>query len=67
VNIDNAAPVDPRDILQWRDFFWCFREELSAAFLRDDNYRVVLAESDEWLRIMSKPPDSRRLTTDDKF
>jgi len=41
------------DILQWPDDFWCFREELSEAFVRDDNYRVILCNSDEWKRILS--------------
>lgn len=67
MNTDNAAPVYPHNILQWQDGFWCFQEELSPAFLRDDNYRVVLAGSDEWLSIISKPPPSRRLTTDNKL
>ena len=67
MNTDNAAPVDPHNVLQWRDGFWCFQEELSPAFLRDDNYRVVLAKSDEWLRIISEPPPSRRLTADNNL
>jgi len=47
-------PQDPsQDILQWPDGFWCFQEELCAEFLRDDNYRVLLCGSDEWLRIIS--------------
>ena len=44
---------DPLDILQWPDRFWCFREELSPKFLRDDNYRVIFCSSDEWLRLIS--------------
>lgn len=42
------------DILLWHDGFWCFREELSPAFLRDENYRVILCNSDEWLAIITK-------------
>lgn len=37
------------DILLWPDDFWCFRNELCKEFLREDNYRVVLHHSDEWL------------------
>jgi hypothetical protein len=56
--------VNPHDILVWSDRFWCFREELSPAFLRDDNYRVVWCSSDEWLRVISarqpfRPPNDR--------
>jgi hypothetical protein len=41
--------MNPDDIFLWPDGFWCFREELSREFLRDDNYRVILQDSDEWL------------------
>ena len=45
--------MESHDILQWRDGFWCFREELSEKFMRDDNYLVILCNSDEWLRLIS--------------
>jgi len=48
--------VDSNDIFLWRDGFWCFREELSPAFLRDDDYREIVFSSDEWLRIISSRP-----------
>jgi hypothetical protein len=38
----------PDNILVWSDGFWCYREELRPEFLRDDNYRVILHQSDEW-------------------
>ena len=41
----------PDNILLWPDGFWCFREELDQNFLRDDNYRVILHESAEWLEV----------------
>ena len=40
--------MNPQDILLWPDGFWCFREEFSPQFLRDDDYRVVPHKSDEW-------------------
>ena len=36
------------DILMWTDGFWCFREEFNDGFLRDDNFRVVPINTDEW-------------------
>ncbi len=45
--------LEAKDILLWPDGFWCFREELSPAFLRDDKYAVVMCNSDEWLTIIS--------------
>jgi hypothetical protein len=41
--------MNPRDILAWPDGFWCFREEFDKEFLRDDTYRVLAFESEEWL------------------
>ena len=52
----------PDNILIWPDGFWCFREEFSSEFLRDNNYRVVEHSTDEWLRILSKRPQSQRLS-----
>ena len=39
------------DVLLWPDGFWCFRHEFRCEFLRDvdENYRVILDGSDEWL------------------
>ena len=45
----------PDDLLIWPDGFRCFREELSSDFLRDDNYRAVVHNTDEWARILSAP------------
>lgn len=57
------------DILLWQDGFWCFREELTAEFLRDDNYQVILCNSDEWLEILTKnkatpPPRKTEMSKD---
>ena len=46
-------PVNPEDVLLWPDGFWCFREELSPAFMREDTYRVVPYDSDEALKILA--------------
>ena len=46
--------MDAIDILKWPDGFWCFREELRAEFRRDDDYRVIKAQSLEWLEIASE-------------
>lgn len=48
--------MNPNDILVWSDGFWCFCEELSPSFLRDDGYRVVPAGSDEARAITSARP-----------
>jgi len=45
----------PDNILIWPDGFWCFREELNPDFLRDDNYRVIEHNTEEWVRILSTP------------
>jgi len=37
------------DILLWPDGFWCFRGEITPAFLRDCSYRVVGQLTEEWL------------------
>ena len=42
--------MNPEDILLWPDGFWCFREEFSPLFLRDDDYRVVPHKSEEWFK-----------------
>jgi len=45
----SIASENPDDILLWPDGFWCFRKEFSEEFLRQDDYRVILRHSDEWL------------------
>ncbi len=45
----SIASDNPDDILLWPDGFWCFRKEFSEGFLRQDDYRVILHHSDEWL------------------
>ena len=50
---EQRRTVNPNDILLWTDNFWCYREELSPEFLRDDKYREILRSSDEWLRMIS--------------
>lgn len=50
----------PDNILLWPDGFWCFREELTLQFLRDDEYRVILHHSEEWVKLMdARPPISK--------
>ena len=53
--------MNPHDILVWPDGFWCFREEFSSKFLRDDNYRVIDPESqsDEWIGYSRQRQDSK--------
>ena len=46
----------PDNILLWPDGFWCYRSELNQDFLRDDNYRVILRQSDEWLKVLRTNP-----------
>ena len=48
--------MNPHDILLWPDGFWCFREELDQNFLRDDNYRVILRYSNEWVKVQRPKP-----------
>jgi hypothetical protein len=38
----------------WPDGFWCFREEFSPHFLRDDDYRVVPHKSGEWSEVADR-------------
>jgi len=51
---------NPDDILLWPDDFWCFRQEFCKGFLREDNYRVILRHSDEWLRYTRESRTSPR-------
>ena len=44
--------MNSQDILIWPDGFWCFREEFSESFLRDDKYRVVETTTDEWVSLL---------------
>jgi len=48
MSITSDGAASPNDILVWLDGFWCFREEHSLDFLRDDGYRVILQHSKEW-------------------
>lgn len=50
MSITSDRPLGPDDIFLWPDGFWCFREEFSETFERGNNYRVILNNSDEWLR-----------------
>ena len=47
---------NPIDILKWPDKFWCFREEFCPGMLRDDSYRVVSFDSNEWLALARERP-----------
>ena len=42
--------MNPEDILLWSDGFWCFREEFTPEFMRDEDYRVLPHQSEEWSR-----------------
>ncbi len=53
--------MKPNDILLRRDGFWCFRDELSSASLRDDTYRAILCDSDEGQTILFARPPKRLL------
>jgi hypothetical protein len=39
------------DILLWSDGFWCFRGEHQNNLMRGANYRVVLEDSEEWIKL----------------
>lgn len=47
---------NPNDMMLWTDGFWCFREELGNCSMRDENYRVVMYQSDEWKKIDNGQP-----------
>ncbi len=47
--------MNPDDVLLWTDGFWCFREEFGPDFLRDDSFRVLPRDSDEWHGCTSQP------------
>ncbi len=47
---------DRLDILKWPDGFWCFREEFRMDWFRDNDYRVIRIETDEWLQMARKRP-----------
>jgi hypothetical protein len=55
IGVDFKA-MYPDNILLWPDGFWCFREEYDPSFLRDDNYRVIVHQSEEWLRVQRINP-----------
>jgi len=38
----------------WPDGFWCFREEFNREFMRADDYRVIMRQSDEWSKLMDE-------------
>lgn len=46
----------PDNILVWPDGFWCFREELSPDFMRDEDYKVVVHHSDQWKMLQRTNP-----------
>jgi len=54
--VKSPATVSPHDLLLWEDGFWCFREEFSEQWLRAQDYRVVVCNSEEWLRRTAQPP-----------
>ena len=56
----SIASENPDDILLWPDNFWCFRKEFSKGFLRQDDYRAILHQSDEWLNYAHDPRPSKR-------
>lgn len=40
------------DILVWEDGGWCFNAELDEQKFRNDNYKVLKSESQEWKDFM---------------
>jgi len=54
--VKSAGIESPHDLLLWEDGFWSFREEFCEQWLRAHDYRVVVRNSEEWLRITAQPP-----------
>jgi hypothetical protein len=46
--LKSLSVASPHDVYLWPDGFWCFREEYSDAYMRDNNYRLVAAALAEW-------------------
>ena len=51
-----VSGMNPNDMLVWPDGFWCFREEHCDEFLRNDDYRIVAHNSEEWHALHLKGP-----------
>jgi hypothetical protein len=50
------------EILVWPDGSWCYRKQFGDNLMRGSAYRVVLRDSEEWVKL-SKPviPNSVRI------
>lgn len=63
---------DPRDVLLWPDYDWCFQCERSSHPGRGDDFRVVVAGSQEWLdltferTVLSTLPPFKAITSPEK-
>ena len=44
-----ARKPDPDDVLVWADNTWCYRSESESMSHMSDDYRVLFAESPEWV------------------
>jgi hypothetical protein len=56
--IENTEPVlsaevthkpDPDDLFVWADDTWCYRSEAESMSHKSDDYRVLFADSPEWV------------------
>ena len=43
------VPVSKDDVILWPDYDWCYRYELPEMQHKSDDYRVLPANSLEWL------------------
>jgi hypothetical protein len=51
--------MNPNDIFIWPDKFWCFREEYFPEMLREENFRVMEAGSEEWFTVTRDRPEEK--------
>jgi len=59
--MDNPVFLD--DIMIWPDGFWCFRKEFLDNIMRGSGYRIVLKDSEEWVKLTTPVvPASVRVT-----
>ena len=45
----------PKDIFQWDDGFWCFREDYAMNFLRPFDFAEIAHGSEEWRQLTAPP------------
>jgi hypothetical protein len=51
--------MDQQDILLWPDGFWCFADEYNETMLRDQSFRLIPADTPEWVVAKEKPAIAR--------